>query len=379
MKAVDVNTIILMTGLLSLLLAGVLLAQRKSYPPSIRGLRQWASGIGLCFLATLLFASRGWAPDAVSMVGAYGAAYCGAYLFHRGSQTFLGRPRRDLPWLLAIGAALGGIAFLALVEQDYRHYRVFTASVMGMIFLMHALLLWRHGTASFANRFTIAVLLAQVAVSLLSSTLLALGLDRAGPLDFAELRTIYVASLSGTIVCLSIGVILLATERLKRELEQLASHDALTGALNRRALTQACEEEFERFRRQGREMALLLIDLDHFKGVNDTYGHMVGDKVLELFSVRVRGLLRRPDRLGRFGGEEFVVLLPETTLAEAQAVAERVRVAALQSATALPRVTVSIGVTVGRQEDVSLDAIFKRADQALYEAKRLGRDRVVVA
>lgn len=379
MRSVDVNTIILMTGLLSLLLAWVLLAQRKSYPGSIRGLRQWAVGIGLCFLATLLFATRGWAPDAVSMLGAYAAAYLGAYLFHRGSQRFLLQPTRDGPWLLAMGLALAVVAILALVEQDYRRYRIFTASFMGFIFLMHAILLLRHGEPSFANRFTIAVLLVQVTVSLTSSGALALGLDRAGPLDFAELRTVYVASLSGTIVCLSIGVILLATERLKRELQQLASHDALTGALTRRALTEACEQELERFRRHGHAMSLLMVDLDHFKAVNDTHGHIVGDKVLETFAARVKTLLRRADQIGRFGGEEFVILLPETSVQEAAAVAERVRLAAQQATAGLPVCTVSIGVGVSRTEDESLDALLKRADDALYEAKNTGRNRVVTS
>lgn len=379
MRSVDVNTIILMTGLLSLLLAWVLLAQRRSYPASIRGLRQWAAGIGLCFLATLLFGTRGWAPDAVSMLGAYAAAYLGAYLFHRGSQRFLGQPSRDAPWLVVIGLALLVVAWLALVEHDYRRYRVFTASFMGFIFLMHAMLLLRHGKPSFANRFTITVLLAQVAVSLLSSVVLAFELDLNGPVDFAELRAVYVASLSGTIVCLSIGVILLATERLKRELEQLAARDTLTGALTRRALAEAAEQELGRFHRHGRELSLLMIDLDHFKVVNDTHGHIVGDKVLEVFAARVKSLLRRADQFGRFGGEEFVILLPETSVQEAAAVAERVRLAAHQPTQGVPNYTISIGVTVSGSQDSTLDAVLRRADAALYEAKRMGRDRVVVA
>ncbi len=105
----------------------------------------------------------------------------------------------------------------------------------------------------------------------------------------------------------------------------MAGHDSLTGALTRRALIEACDLELERSRRNHQSMSLLMIDLDHFKAINDTHGHPVGDRVLVDFVARVKSLLRLPDRLGRFGGEEFVALLPETSLDEARVVAERLR------------------------------------------------------
>jgi len=123
-------------------------------------------------------------------------------------------------------------------------------------------------------------------------------------------------------------------------------------------------------------MLVLLLDLDHFKAVNNTHGHLVSDRMLVDFADRVRALLRVPDRLGRFGGEEFVVLLPETSLDKARVVAERIRRDIEQADGDLPRRTVSIGVTVSFPDDPDLDGLLARADAALYQAKEGGRNRV---
>lgn len=124
-------------------------------------------------------------------------------------------------------------------------------------------------------------------------------------------------------------------------------------------------------------MSLLLMDLDHFKAINDSYGHQSGDKALMEFVSRVRTLLRRSDQLGRFGGEEFV-LLPETTLDVALLVAERIRTMIDQSTTE-PHYTVSIGVTTNQLANDNLDTLLARADSALYRAKDQGRNRVAAA
>lgn len=125
-------------------------------------------------------------------------------------------------------------------------------------------------------------------------------------------------------------------------------------------------------------MSLLLMNLDHFKAINDSYGHQSGDKALMEFVSRVRTLLRRSDQLGRFGGEEFVLLLPETTLDVALLVAERIRTMIDQSTTE-PHYTVSIGVTTNQLANDNLDTLLARADSALYRAKDQGRNRVAAA
>lgn len=181
------------------------------------------------------------------------------------------------------------------------------------------------------------------------------------------------------------GLISDVTERkqLELELEQLATTDGLTGMLNRRAFTREVVQEIERARRYSRPLALLMLDVDHFKSVNDRFGHAIGDATLTVFADTAREGLRRLDVLGRVGGEEFAVAMPETDSATAAMVAERLRVAVAAREVETPQgplhVTVSVGVASWRGDDEDLDALMKRADDALYAAKDQGRDRVVVA
>ncbi|MFV3127431.1 diguanylate cyclase [Niveispirillum sp. KHB5.9] len=166
-------------------------------------------------------------------------------------------------------------------------------------------------------------------------------------------------------------------------LDVLASTDPLTGLLNRRRFLELAAIEHQRAARHGRPLSLLLIDLDHFKRVNDTHGHRMGDAVLRTAAGVLSASVRASDLAARFGGEELVLLLPETELAGAAGMAERLRRDFAAATTALDgkevRVTASIGVAGWRGPGESLDALLHRADQALYAAKHGGRDKVMVA
>jgi len=163
------------------------------------------------------------------------------------------------------------------------------------------------------------------------------------------------------------------------ELEQVASTDRLTGAWNRRRLEESVQSEMERMVRYGHSLCLLLIDVDHFKPINDQYGHAVGDAVLQRLTALLQAALRKVDSLSRWGGEEFAVLCPNTARATAAAAAERLRqeVANAHFAT-VGRVSVSIGVAECAAGE-SWDEWFARADAALYRAKSGGRNQVQVA
>ena len=167
----------------------------------------------------------------------------------------------------------------------------------------------------------------------------------------------------------------------KRELEHLSFTDGLTRLLNKRGLEARLQEEFVRAQRYGHVLAAAVLDLDHFKQVNDTWGHLAGDEVLRQFAEVLRGAVRASDCVARSGGEEFVVLLPETPLEGALAVLERIRgaVRALRFGApyvSLP-VTFSGGVALFPSTDVgTAEQLVRRADAALYEAKRTGRDRI---
>ncbi len=165
-------------------------------------------------------------------------------------------------------------------------------------------------------------------------------------------------------------------------LASLATTDPLTGLPNHRSLFQNLEKELDRARRHGRPLSLIFFDGDRFKRVNDTYGHAVGDAVLCELGDRVRSVLRGGDTPGRYGGEEFLILLPETDTEEARQIAERIRAAVAAHPLALPNVeggvnmTVSIGVATYPLDGNNSGELVQKADQAMYWAKRLGRNQV---
>lgn len=162
----------------------------------------------------------------------------------------------------------------------------------------------------------------------------------------------------------------------------LAVTDDLTGLYNRRYFDRHLSLMLEKAREQERDMAVMLIDMDFFKAVNDTHGHDVGDAVLREFAERLKRNIRGVDLACRFGGEEFVVLMPDTDYRQAEAVAERVRLAvadrSFESGATSLRVTCSVGVALNEHETDTPEIILKRADVALYRAKREGRNRVVL-
>jgi len=163
------------------------------------------------------------------------------------------------------------------------------------------------------------------------------------------------------------------------EFAQLAATDVLTGLSTRRRWFERAAMEFGRSRRYGRHLGLLMADLDLFKQVNDTFGHEAGDKVLKNFADILRQHTRHSDMAGRVGGEEFAVLLPETSIRAAHEVARRIvescRRAIIPAAAGHVRFTCSIGVTEIAPADETIEVALRRADAALYDAKRSGRDR----
>ncbi len=170
-------------------------------------------------------------------------------------------------------------------------------------------------------------------------------------------------------------------KRVEAELRRMATTDPLTGLWNRRRFLELAEGELSRLRRYARPVSVLMLDIDHFKAINDTHGHAAGDEALCRLAELCRSELRETDHLGRLGGEEFAVVLPETSLAEAVEVAERLRQRLgdmpVPLGDATLRMTVSIGVAACRDGDTSIDRALGRADRALYAAKGGGRNRVV--
>ncbi len=198
----------------------------------------------------------------------------------------------------------------------------------------------------------------------------------------ANMRSLWIAAFAAELVLYAVGTVfiifILVSERVVAAHKTAASMDPLTGLLNRRGFSEATARMMEREAGAGRPITVMIFDIDHFKSVNDRFGHATGDEVLKLFSETVVANLRATDLIGRVGGEEFAALLP-CGMDEAMTAAERVREAFQDSGVAIDdeplATTVSIGLA-GGPADTELDVLMASADTALYQAKRGGRNQV---
>ncbi len=379
MSGIDPRSLIFVAGLLSLVCAVILFVMRRSFPPAVAGLKEWAWANVVIFAATPLFGLRDYLHPLFSVVLANGMLVGGEFLL---VDALLRLSGRKAPWrlflaILALSSA--AMAWFAFVTPDYPSRLRIVTAFNTLFFAWGARIAWTVPRGGFAGRF-LAGAFAFASLTCLARFLTLFGGNDPGDLLVSDLaQQIYVAGYTLSVFLLTIAFILLANQNLRHILEFQASHDSLTGTFARGAFLDLLGKEIERARRHGRPLSLLMLDLDHFKAVNDRHGHLVGDRVLGEFAGRVGSLLRRPDVFGRYGGEEFAVMLPETPLEDALLVAERIRAAvAGDQAPGLPACTVSIGVAewcAGRDTD----GLLAESDAALYAAKRGGRDRVAAA
>jgi diguanylate cyclase (GGDEF)-like protein len=208
---------------------------------------------------------------------------------------------------------------------------------------------------------------------------------RGGQLLVERLREmqLYLGVLVGSLT-IAAGVFSTVLARMGERQRSLSRRESLTGCFNRRAFYELFPREVERARRLSQGVAILFVDIDHFKAINDRHGHETGDRVLQQLSARLRGIIRETDLLFRWGGEEFVVLLPHTVPGEAPVLAERIRAAVAERAFAASEahpdvaVTVSVGVAGTSAWPVDPDALLASADTACYQAKARGRNQVSV-
>ena len=377
----DLRTINSITGMMALLMAFVLLGMRHYYPRRMPGTLLWALSPIVGGGSSLVFALEGILPAALIAMLGNSLSFASAAMNLFGTAAFYEQSLNRRRWLGFTLGVLGVIACFMLVWPDYRVRVAVFALAMTVYTGTHAWLHWRHGL-SFAGRF-LAVLLFVRCLVLLARAGSAPLIDAADSTRFVAsfIQTLYLSSFSvgGMVACL--GFVLLASERIRTEFERLLNVDLLTGAASRRAIMQALEGEVERWRRTDRVFSILLLDIDYFKRINDNYGHAVGDQVLTQFANSVKSALRSIDTLGRYGGEEFIVLLPENDLRSAAIVAERVRLAVERQIVeaGLPACTTSIGCASIADSGPTLPLLLAQADAALYAAKREGRNAVRLA
>lgn len=301
-----------------------------------------------------------------------------AKTFFAGKTVFIGSTAHLSDRVNTPRGVLTGTTMLALGHQSLMHDRLLVPRNILLDGLLAGLAL---------------LLLTVVAVDLIRHDRLAqaiplLGIPLLGALHLSLMAASRESSLLIPVTLLIIGGLLMAARRFHRlsqvrdQLAYAASTDTLTGLLLRRAFLERFAEEIERSRRHGNPLTIAILDLDHFKRVNDTYGHPVGDLVLKVFAGTLRECLRSIDIAGRWGGEEFVVLLPSTSVQDAIAVLERVRIAISEKSFPPPandlHITMSAGVVALDGTSNDPEQIVGAADTALYEAKESGRNRICV-
>ena len=355
-----------------------------------------AAGFALGLPATMLLALRDYLPRVSVVVGAnvcgffcYLLLYRGLVLFCHAEGTRPGAaPRRVAGFTIrphtghfALLYLAGIVGAISLVYFSSVHDRivpriVVTSLILALVRALMARELVRHAAGRRPIRFFAWFLAIFSGLALLRAvTTLLYG----APSDFMHYDRIQTASLVGSLLFICIvGLLCLAmvAGTVASSIAEQADHDFLTSSLNRRGIERALAVEKSRTSRTGRVFAVLLIDLDHFKQINDAHGHAAGDDALRDAVSSIASVVRTYDKLGRLGGDEFLLLLPGTGAEEALLIASRIRSAfnrpALETGTLIP-ITLSIGITLCLREESTTD-ILARVDAALYEAKRAGRD-----
>ncbi|MEO6104112.1 MAG: GGDEF domain-containing protein [Pseudoxanthomonas sp.] len=371
-----------------LLVATLLLLGWRSLPGAmLPSLRWWLASLGLHGAGSLLMATRDLASTWLSLVLANTLLGMGLACMAIAMRGFYGIPqRRTLHIGLALSIALVALWFVE-IHPDV-HARIVSLSLLLAVPMASAARsVFRRGgpmgvvprLTGIAFAFGTSTLLVRAAAELVWPSE-ALQLMEPLPMNVACVGAVLVLPLLATV-----GFLLMCTERSQAELERTARLDYLTGIYNRRAIEELASREIRAARRHGNALAILLLDVDHFKRVNDEHGHEVGDQALIEAVRRMRKSLRGEDLIGRQGGEEFVVVMPGQDLDSAHAAAERLRrdfaddaMRVIAGGTPIESlVTVSIGVAALCVGDAHWSNLLRRADRAMYAAKAAGRNTVV--
>jgi len=355
----------------------------------IAGIREWWVANVLACIALVLYAFGRELPPLIGYELTNGVYAAAAAAMLAGFRRFYGRSRMT-PWLAA--GVLLAIAAIALFHYRFDSYAMRTIVVavfQGAICLGIAVTIMR-GRSDWRSHYPSLFTVGMAAVITLghgirSVIYLAHTGEVTSLLQPSPWNLFFVSAGTFVLPVLTFGAVMLVHDTMLATAELVANRDFLTGAWTRRAFFEHSEREILRARRMGRQLSLLLLDVDHFKKINDTHGHGVGDQVLIDLVKRAATVVRGVDYFARVGGEEFAVLLPETSREAASLVAERMRAAVAQSGIAkgksknlppLPPYTISIGVSSLRGFE-SLHDLMRRADAALYAAKAMGRNRAV--
>lgn len=377
-------TLLIVAAILAALVTGVLSAVWL-FNRRIPGLRLWAQALCCATVFCVNLLLRDHVPLPLSVVLAQSSIALTAYLCLLGAREYMGKaPLGHGVAALALGLLLATALFFTLVKPNVQVRIVLTGLVPGVIFIAAAHTLARGGFRKVPARYLFAATVGVHGAFLLVRPLL---FKLAAPAEGAQPEAGMVAALSQfvvlestlAVVLVAFGALMLTNEFITNELRHLAEVDPLTNVFNRRAFLTLLDKAISNAQRTQTTLPVLVMDLDHFKKVNDSWGHRAGDDVLRHFVMLAQRCLRKEDVMGRLGGEEFAIFLPNAGAGGAIAVAERLRamveahpVVTEQRSIAL---TVSVGVTLCAGSE-SAGTALQRADEAMYLAKERGRNRV---
>lgn len=370
MVVLAVTTLVSVTGLLA---ASILNRQ-------VRAIRYWAGGLAIFIVGLMLQVSSPPAHlwvSAVVITQAYFVLWWGTRCYRNSEeQGFI-----KLMLCLLVAQAL----VFFLLRDSLRFSIMFHSAIVVIVSVMAVIELWRVSSLQRAVFWVWAVI--WTLHGLLYMRRFGLYLTDEAYINATDFQmAVSVESLNylegvAFIYGFSLMCVVLTTASLQDQLRIQANRDPLTNLFNRRALEETAIKVLGLSRRNGRPVALLLMDLDRFKTINDEHGHKTGDQVLVAFAQHLNDHSRVSDLICRFGGEEFLILLPDTSLSEAQGIAERIRNSwqkkTISTEKAAVQATVSIGIAELKQHnEENLFDLVDRADQALYQAKEQGRNRV---
>ncbi|HYD59075.1 MAG TPA: GGDEF domain-containing protein [Noviherbaspirillum sp.] len=353
------------------------------------GIREWCAANALACVALILYAFGRELPPLIAYEIANGVYAAASAAMLAGFRRFFGRSRLTAWLAAAVVLVMAAIALFHYVIDSFALRTIVVAVFQGGICagIAATVILGRGDWRShYPSLFTIGMAATVTLGHMVRSVIYLMHTtDVTSLLQPSPWNLFFVSAGTFVLPVLTFGAVLMMHDTMLAKAELAANRDFLTGAWSRRAFFDLAEREMLRARRTGREMSLLLMDVDHFKRINDSRGHAVGDQVLVDLVNRAGHVVRTVDYFARIGGEEFAVLLPETSIEAAAGVAERLRVAIDKSGTekdkyrskiAVPHYTISVGISSLRGFE-SLPDLMRRADAALYAAKAMGRNRAV--
>ena len=380
--ALEFKTMLFMSGLLAVALSLLLLAIHQ-HAAILKGLKHWVCANFLIGISVIIFIQSDIALEVRALVGGL-LMVSGLAMYYVAIRIFELYPIK-LQWLQkALGFLVVSNLLISFYSSNEYVSVVFNTTTCAVITLICAIYLLKYSRHKHngQNQFTGICFLAFTGLTIYRLYILAS--DTVEPVEALtswNLNELTFLACMLSVLAINFGFIAMVNQRLAELLEYSAAHDWLTGTMNRKKLEQSADAMNAKMAKSKRPQAMLLMDLDKFKSINDTYGHLFGDTVIKAFSEVVKDNAREVDLIGRYGGEEFCVLMPDSSEAEALILAERIR----RKFEATPiifnnreiKCTVSIGACDSSTVDGSFKNMFSAADQSLYAAKNSGRNKVV--